>query len=193
MSCSPASSASGRCGWRYRKKGGTASVPPFPYSRKYYCDFFSGSWVAPDGELPPLAPLEDGLLAPAEPEAEPLAPPEAAPEPEDESLGASDDELGELLLLDEELGALGVVAELPPEGELEDELEPELDGGVDGVVALPLVLPLVLLLPLDLPVPLSWPQAARPNARATATASVESFMCPPWLDTERKQQRTGRA
>jgi len=135
-----------------------------------YCDFFSGSWgvAAPDEELPPL------VL----PEAAPLAPPEAAPEP-DESFGASE-ELGALDELDEELGELGVVAELPPEGELdEDELAPELDGGVDGVVALPLVLPLVL--PLDLPVPLSWPQAARPNARATDTASVESFMSPPWL------------
>ena len=44
-----------------------------------------------------------------------------------------------------------------------------------GLLALP------LLAPLDLLPPLSWPQAARPKAMATATASVESFMCPPWL------------
>jgi hypothetical protein len=72
-----------------------------------------------------------------------VPPPEAEPEPD---LDGS-----------EELGELGVVAELPLlEGELlEEELEPELDGGVaDGelLLELPLVLP---LLPADLPVPLS--------------------------------------
>jgi hypothetical protein len=106
-----------------------------------------------------------------------VAPPEAAPE------------------LDLEGSELGVVAELPPEGEVdEEELEPELDGGGvedDGEEELLLPLPLVPL--LDLPPPLSWPQAARPKAMATATARVESFMCPPWLGYERKQQRTGRA
>jgi hypothetical protein len=91
----------------------------------------------------------------------------------------------------DELGLLGVVAELPPEGELgELLLEPELDGGVDGdvLLALPLVLP---LLPADLPVPLSWPQAARPNARSTAAASVDSFMCPPWLAIRKTSARNG--
>ena len=138
-----------------------------------YCDFFSGSFegsfagsVAPE-ELEGALPEElDGAL----PLVEPVAPPEAAPE------------------LD-----FGVVAELPPEGEVdEDELEPELDGGgvVDDGEDELLLLPLV---PLDLPLPLSWPQAARPKAMATASAKVESFMCPPWLDCEREQQRTGRA
>jgi hypothetical protein len=113
-----------------------------------------------------------------------VAPPEAEPEL-DLSLEGSV-ALGEL---DE----LGEVAELPPEGEVdEDELEPELEGGVE--VALPLVLPLVLLLPLVPPVPLSWPQAARPKAIATATASVENFMSPPWLGcSEKMQQSSGRA
>jgi hypothetical protein len=79
-----------------------------------------------------------------------------------------------------DLGAgLGVGAELPPEGEVdEDELEPELDGGgVEDV--------------LDLPLPLSWPQAARPKAMATASASVESFMCPPWLGIRKKAAKNG--
>jgi hypothetical protein len=113
-----------------------------------------------------------------------VAPPEAEPEL-DLSLEGSV-ALGEL---DE----LGEVAELPLEGEVdEDELEPELEGGVE--VALPLVLPLVLLLPLVPPVPLSWPQATRPKAIATATASVENFMSPPWLGcSEKMQQSSGRA
>jgi hypothetical protein len=101
-----------------------------------------------------------------------LAPPEAEPE-----LGFDGSD---------ELGELGVV-ELPPEGELLEELEPELDGGVDGE----LLLELLPLLPADLPVPLSWPQAARPKAKATAAASVESFMCPPWLGIRMKAARNG--
>lgn len=115
--------------------------------------------------------MPDGLeLAP--PEAEP----DAAPEPDFEGSVA----LGEV----EEL--------LPLDGEVaEDELEPELDGGVEGV-ALLLELPLVLpLLPADLPEPLSWPQAARPKAKATAAASVESFMCPPWLAIRKKAAKNG--
>jgi hypothetical protein len=86
---------------------------------------------------------------------------------------------------------LGAVLELPLEGEVdEDELEPELEGG--GVVVLLLELPVVPLEPL--PVPLSWPQAARPKAIATATASVENFMSPPWLVClKRVQQSSGRA
>ena len=88
---------------------------------------------------------------------------------------------------------LGAVLELPLEGEVdEDELEPELEGG--GVVVLLLELPVVPLEPLVLPVPLSWPQAARPKAIATATASVENFMSPPWLVClKRVQQSSGRA
>ena len=103
-----------------------------------------------------------------------VAPPEAAPELD---LGSG----------------LGVGAELPPEGEVdEDELEPELDGGGvedDGEEELLLPLPPVPL--LDLPPPLSWPQAARPKAMATASASVESFMCPPWLGIRKKAAKNG--
>ena len=147
-----------------------------------YCDFFSGSFegsfagsVAPE-ELEGALPEElDGAL----PLVEPVAPPEAAPELDFE----------ESLPLDE--GELGGVAELPPEGELdEDELEPELEGG--GVVDEgedELLLPLV---PLPaLPPPLSWPQAARPKAMATASANVESFMCPPWLGIRKTAAKNG--
>jgi len=121
-----------------------------------YCDFFSGSLVASDDDEPlggVLAP-EELLLLGALLGAE-VAPPEAAPE------------------LDLEGSvALGELDEAPPEGEVaEDELEPELEGGV--VVALPLVLP---LLPVVLPVPASWPHAARPKAKATVAAMIESFM-----------------
>ncbi len=59
---------------------------------------------------------------------------------------------------------------------------------VEAALALPLVLP---LLPADLPVPLSWPQAARPNARSTAAARVDSFMCPPWLAIRKTSARNG--
>jgi hypothetical protein len=95
-----------------------------------------------------------------------LAPPEAEPE-----------EPGELGVADELDGLDGLV-ELPPDGELdEDELEPGLDGVEDegGVALLPL---------LDLLPPPSSPHAARPKAKATATARVESFMSPPWLGYE---------
>jgi hypothetical protein len=131
-----------------------------------YCDFFSGSLVASDDEpLGGVLAAEELLLLGALLGLE-LAPPEAEPELDFEGSVA-----------------LGEVVELPPEGEvLEDELAPELDGGVDGGVALLLELPLVLpLLPVVLPVPLSWPHAARPKARATVAAMIESFMNPPWL------------
>ncbi|HEX2197828.1 MAG TPA: hypothetical protein VHG88_04300 [Burkholderiales bacterium] len=130
-------------------------MAPLSVANNAYCDFFSGSCVAPDdeaplgellapdelllgellgelllGELPLLPDAPDGL------ELE-LAPPEAEPELDFEGSVA-----------------LGELDELPPEGEVaEDEPEPEL-GGVDD--APPLVLPLVLpLLPVVLPVPLS--------------------------------------
>jgi hypothetical protein len=150
-----------------------------------YCDFFSGSFegsfagsVAPE-ELEGALPEElDGAL----PLVEPLAPPEAEPELDFE--GSDEGELGEL----------GGVAELPPEGELdEDELEPELEGGVDDGDEELLLLPLVPLAPLPAlpPLPLSWPQAARPRAMATATANVESFMCPPWLGIRKRAAKNG--
>jgi hypothetical protein len=92
-----------------------------------------------------------------------------------------------------ELDLDGSVAELLPlAGALdEDELEPELEGGVDEGVELLLELPLVPPLLGDLVVPLSWPQAARPKAMATATARVESFMCPPWLGYRKKAAKNG--
>jgi hypothetical protein len=122
--------------------------------------------VAPLPDAPELGELELGLLE--------LAPPEAEPE----------------LDFDGSV-ALGELDELPPEGEVAEDEELEPDGGVDGV-ALLLELPLVLpLLPADLPVPLSWPQAARPKARATAAANVESFMCPPWLGIRKNAARNG--
>ncbi len=144
-----------------------------------YCDFFSGSFAGS------VAPEELPL---ALPEAEPLAPPEAEPELDFEgSLAGSlaPDEL------EDDDGELGVVAELPLEGEVvEDELEPELDGGgVDEDGEEELLEPLVPL--LDLPPPLSWPQAARPKAMATASARVESFMCPPWLGIRNKAAKNG--
>jgi hypothetical protein len=115
---------------------------------------------------------------------EPLAPPEAEPELDLAGSLAPDE------LEDDDDGELGGVAELPPEGEL-DEVEPEVDdGGVldegeDELLLLPLA-PLPALLP-----PLSWPQAARPKAMATASANVESFMCPPWLGIRKKAAKNG--
>jgi hypothetical protein len=85
---------------------------------------------------------------------------EAAPELE---LG----EVGDWELEDDAApeGEDGVVA--APEG---DEVEPEDDAAPEPPVVRPAE-----------PVSLS-PQAARPNARVTAAASIESFMClPPWL------------
>ena len=142
-----------------------------------YWDFFSGSFVAPEEDEPLelLGVLLLESLLPDVLELGELEPPVAEPD-----FDGSD-----------ELGELGVVDELPPEGELLEELEPELDGGVDDGELLELPLVLLPLLPADLPVPLSWPQAARPKAKATAAASVESFMCPPWLGMRMKAARTG--
>lgn len=89
---------------------------------------------------------------------------EAAPELE---LG----EVGDWLELEEDAapeGEEGVV--VAPEGE---EVEPEDEAAPEPPVVRPAE-----------PVSLS-PQAARPNARVTAAASMESFMCsPPWLGYE---------
>lgn len=138
-------------------------------------------------EEPPLA--EPELLGCCALELElsllPLALPEDAP-PE-----AEPDLAGSLALpLADELDEPGVdepgvddaapedgLPALPPT-EAEPELEPGELGGVEAELLLPLLPPLVL--PADFGL-LSWPQAARPNARATDTARVESFMNPPWL------------
>lgn len=112
-----------------------------------------------------LGALELGLGLEVEP------PPEAEPD-FDSSLDASLEELGGVA------EGLDALLELPLEG---DEGEPGLGVEGDGEDALPLELP---LLPADLPPPLSWPHAARPRAKATATASVESFMSPPWVGRE---------
>jgi hypothetical protein len=79
--------------------------------------------------------------------------------------------------------AAGAVA--PPEAELDAEPDGD-DGDVLGegeVVELELEEPGVdeaFLSPLS--------HAARPKASATAAAKIESFMCPPWLGYETKQQ-----
>ena len=122
--------------------------------------------------LPLVLPDALGVLPPPEAEDEPDLAGSVAPLPLAEELdepgldapGVADDE-------DDGLPAL-------PPTEAEPELEPgELGGVEDAELLLPLLPPLVL--PADFW--LSWPQAARPNARATATARVESFMNPPWL------------
>ena len=84
---------------------------------------------------------------------------------------------GGVALLDEE--ELGVVDDAPPEAD--PEADPEVDpGALDGDDGL-------ALLELDEPgaeddlLALSRSHAARPKARATATARVESFMGPPWV------------
>lgn len=76
-----------------------------------------------------------------------------------------------LVVLDEDEAAPegedGVVA---PEG---DVVEPDEDAAPEGGV---------LVSRAVRPAPSLSPQAARPRARETATASMESFMCsPPWL------------
>ena len=153
-----------------------------------YCDFFSVSCVAEDDEeLLGEELLGEALLAPplAEPDVlgcealEPelgllvlgeaaLEPPDADPEAEpDFAVSLEADPLIPAEELDEEPGLEGEDDALPPlEGEELGEvalLEPE-EPGAEVV---------------RLESPLS--HAARPNASATANASVDSFMCPPWL------------
>lgn len=112
-----------------------------------------------------------------------VAPPEAEL---DFSLSFSASVVAEL---DDGLAALGLDA-LPPT-DAEPEAEP--DGGVEGGVV-------CALGGADEPGALdvrSWsrsPQAARPRARATATANVESLMCSPRLVVyeRERQQNAGR-
>jgi hypothetical protein len=118
-------------------------------------------------ELELLESLPLGLLALGEAE---LAPPEAEP---DFAASLEPDPLIPEEELDEEPGELGL-DEAPDdgdEGELlgEEVLELE-EPGVDEV--------LLELSPRS--------HAARPKASATAAASMESFMCPPWLGIKRK-------
>lgn len=174
-------------------------TPPACLVAVRYCDFFSGSCVAEDedgllGEAllaPPLAEpavlgcealeleleslLELGDAALEPPEAEPDLVASLEPDPlmpEDE--------------LDEAPGAPGAEGDddappVPP-----TDAEPELElGALDGDEAEPLGVAVVLELEepgLD-EVLLVSPRshAASPNASATATARVESFMCPPWV------------
>jgi hypothetical protein len=145
----------------------------------------------PDFEVSELAELDELLAGSLEPEGAALEPPEAEPdfevselEPElppltdeldEPGLDGVDEALpeGGVALLDEE--ELGAVDDAPPEAE--PDVEPGALDGDDGVVA---------LLELDEPgaeddlLALSRSHAARPKARATATARVESFMGPPW-------------
>ncbi|MFL6563747.1 MAG: hypothetical protein ACJ8G5_02360 [Burkholderiales bacterium] len=143
----------------------------------------AGSCVVEDDEPLGLGLLGDELLAPP---------------------------LGELELLLEELGLLGLLGPLAPPEALPDlgvslEADPlmpedELDeDGLDGLDEAPpdgdedeLLGEGELLgeddvLELEEPgldellLALSRSHAARPRARATATAIADSFMCPPWL------------
>jgi hypothetical protein len=147
----------------------------------------------PDFEVSELAEPDELLAGSLEPEGAALEPPEAEPDFEvselDEldgllagSLDGVEEALPEggvaALLDDEEPGVadeeLGVVDDAPPEAD--PEVEPGALDGDDGVA----------LLELDEPgaeedlLALSRSHAARPKARATATARVESFMGPPW-------------
>ena len=119
-----------------------------------------------------LESLPLGLLALGEAE---LAPPEAEP---DFAASLEPDPLIPAEELDEEPGELGL-DEAPAdgdEGELlgEDEVLELEEPGVDEVL-------------LELSPPRS--HAARPKASATAAASMESFMCPPWLGIKRKRSK----
>lgn len=112
-----------------------------------------------------LGLLELGLLALGEAA---LEPPEAEPDAEPDFVVSLDaDPLIPAEELDEEPGLDGEVDALPP-----------LDGEVLGEVAV-----LELEEPGAVEVLPESPRshAASPNASATATASVESFMFPPWL------------
>ena len=70
----------------------------------------------------------------------------------------------------------------PPDGD-EDELllegdDGEVDGEVDDGLELDAPEEVLLVSPRS--------HAARPKASATATARVESFMCPPWVGVRKK-------
>jgi hypothetical protein len=136
------------------------------------------SWLWPlvaPAELEPLEgwlaldwPLEDP--EPAEPLAEPL--PDMEPEGLDEAPPPA-------LFFSSGVVEAAPEEELELEGELDgedgvlegDEVEPDEDAEPDGDAP---------VLPAE-PVLLS-PQAARPRAKETAAARMESFMCsPPWL------------
>ena len=168
------------------------------------------SVVALDEELPPLAEPELGaallllealgcsafcsLGAALELELEldgaALEPPEAGAdfdvsvEEELEALGALGGVTPMEVLDEEEPGVAGAL--VPPEAELDE--EPGAVDGDDGVaVSLRAVLELEEPGADDVR---SGPllQAARPKANATARVRIESFMCPPWLGYETKQQ-----
>ena len=99
--------------------------------------------------------------------------------------------LGELELLPEELGLLGLLA--PPEAEpdfaLSLEADPLMPDGDEGELLGEDVLELEEPGPDEALLGLSpRSHAARPRASATATAIADSFMCPPWLGCYRWQQ-----
>jgi len=133
------SSASARCRSPSPeiKRGRAARPTPLDTAQKRYCDFFAGSWVVEDEELPLGELLGEALLpdAPAlgeellEP---PLAEPELEPEPVLESLELGVDALGEDEELELELGEDALGDELLGDELLGEELappeaEPELD------------------------------------------------------------------
>lgn len=127
--------------------------------------------AAPDFEASELEELDELLAGSLAPELPPLT-----DELEELGVDGVDEALpeGGVALLDEE--ELGAVDDAPPEAE--PEVEPGALDGDDGVVA---------LLELEEPgaeedlLALSRSHAARPKARATATARVDSFMGPPWV------------
>jgi hypothetical protein len=148
-----------------------------------YCFFCAGSFASVDGDEAPPAGLEgEAPLAGLEGEAPlleveapalglELAPPEAEP---DFGLSLDADPL-------DELGELGLVV-APPDGD-EEELElegdeGELDGEVDDGLEPDAPEEVLELSPRS--------HAARPKASATATAKMESFMCPPRLGYEKR-------
>lgn len=145
-------------------------------------------WSALEPELAPaleLGELALGTLGVLE-----VAPPEAEPAFSLSFSASVADELDELdapgwvVVPDDGLVALGA--------ELELEVAPllgELGGGVDVALLLePDVLGAVEVRSLAA----SSPQAARPRAKATATANVESLMCPPsGYGKQSSKQRAG--
>ena len=180
----------GRTPSRTRGLRGAAKLPLL----RYFALSLSWLWplVAPELELDGVEALElDGV---GELELDwPLEAPEPAEplpdmEPELEELGLDEAPPPALFFssVDEEaapelelgdVGALELEEDAAPEGEdgvvvapEGEEVEPEDDAAPEPPVVRPAE-----------PVSLS-PQAARPNARVTAAASMESFMCsPPWL------------
>ena len=120
----------------------------------------TGSLVG-SGLVEPGVELLGELVLPL---AAPLAPPEAEP---GFAVSLELDPLIPVDELDEEPGALGL-DEAPLDG---DVLELEAPGADEVLLVSP------------------RSHAARPRASATATAKMESFMCPPWVGTKEERSK----